>query len=129
MEMALRVVRREEVVYTRAGVADGVVARLWLFCGLQCIGSSGEGVRDEEGVAVDFGKVAAFDVFLETKCGYDGGGGGGIGGMRAGDVGWGQFRGGVGVEDILAMDGGARSGASLDNFDVSLGVVLGRCLL
>jgi hypothetical protein len=33
------------------------------------------------------------------------------------------------MEDILAMDGEARSGASLDNFDVSLGVVLGRCLL
>jgi hypothetical protein len=51
----------------------------------------GEGVGDCEGVAVDFGEVAAFDVFLEREGFYDGLCGGGFGSVGAGGVGGFEF--------------------------------------
>lgn len=61
VEMALRPVRREEVVDTGAGVADGVVAGERGGGGGR-VGVVAEWVGDCAGVAVDFCKVAAFRV-------------------------------------------------------------------
>lgn len=98
MEMALRRSRCEEVEYACAGVADGVVA------GEGCSGGGGvrgggEGVGDEEGGAVDFREVAAFDVFLEGEGGYEGCCGWGFFGYLADVVGWLESR-------LDAEDGG-----------------------
>lgn len=56
-----------------------------------------ERVRDEQGVAVEFGKVAALDVFLEGERGDEGLCGGGFGCMGA--FGEGGAEGGGGVWD------------------------------
>ena len=68
MKAALRRRRGEHVVDARAGVSARGVAGGGGAGGLRVGrgGCGGEGVGDEEGVAVDFGKVAAFDVVLEV---------------------------------------------------------------
>lgn len=95
VKVSLRRCRGQQIINASAGVADGVVTRHGLFSCL-CGGRWGKWVRYYQRVAVDFGKVAAFNVFLEGEGGDEGLCGCGFGGVVAFGEGGLEFAGGVG---------------------------------